>query len=89
MTTGDIVAIVAVAITLLGLIVGWIGSRFKDKNEQIKLLQAKNEALEKANSKLELQNLKLEITGQAVTKFFQQLPKTVWEAHEESPNDSV
>lgn len=44
------------------------------KNKKIELLEQKNELLDKANRKLDLQVLKLELTGQAATKFFQQLP---------------
>lgn len=84
MTSGDVIAIVAVSLTAIIAIVGWVVNRFSAKDEKIKLLQQKCEILEAANQKLENQNLKLEVVGQLSAQFFKQLPPALRELNEES-----
>lgn len=84
MTSGDVIAIVAVSITVFTFIVGIVVTRFNAKDKKIELLEQKCDLQEKTIQKLENQNLKLEVVGQLSAQFFKQLPPAMQEYNEES-----
>lgn len=72
MDSDNIIALLGIAIPVIVTIMGFI---IKGKNDEIKLLETKNDAKEDIITELKIQNMKLEVTGVLVNKFFSQLPQ--------------
>lgn len=86
MTPFEIVLATLGAVTAIAVpIIGWIRSRFAEKDRKIELLTVAKEALEKANNRLELQNLEQRIIGRTVNEFLTQLPKASEPSNKELP----